>query len=118
MIGGEIDHLLETGARAFVVEVVERFIALGAQGVEACLLVLGGCRHHRKKEDKYQGDEFHVRQDYKIYRIYKIVRDSYQTALRPEKGTKVASSVADFTDFQRSQTAIRYIFWNSQRTCK
>src|ERR1051326_3624778 len=41
MIGSELDHLLKTIARGFVVEIVERFVSFGAQGVETRLLVLG-----------------------------------------------------------------------------
>src|SRR5689334_11795388 len=41
IIGSELDHLLKTAARGFVVEVVECFVSFRAQSVETRLLVLG-----------------------------------------------------------------------------
>ena len=49
MIRRQLDHLLETTARAFVVEVVERFVSFGAQRIEPRPLVLA--RSHNKRNN-------------------------------------------------------------------
>src|SRR5215204_979858 len=84
MIRRNLDHLLETAARGFVIQVVQRFVSFGAQSIQARLLVLGRYAE-RKEEEERHADEFHVRQDYKITEFTGWSRDSYQTAIRRGK---------------------------------
>jgi hypothetical protein len=60
MIRRQLEHLLKTAARAFVVEVVERFVAFGAQGIESCPLVLAQSGNERKDDYEDWSKSSHV----------------------------------------------------------
>jgi hypothetical protein len=60
MIRRQLEHLLKTAARAFVVEVVERFVAFGAQGIESRPLVLAQSGNERKDDYEDWSKSSHV----------------------------------------------------------